>query len=296
MKVTVVGLGKMGSAMAERIIQSGHEVTVYNRSAEKMAPLIDLGAKGAESIASAVASAEVVISSLFDDDALRDVCQSAQGLIESLPDHAVHVSTATILPATAQSMAKAHTDAGKQYVSAAVLGIPQVARDGKMLSFCAGTASATKAAEPVLKSFCEEVQNLGSNPEAPLVMKVGLNYALITSLELISELYVFFEKSGVDPALMQDGLHRIYGHPGYKRYVDKIKDRDFDRVNFDMRGGLKDVSVFQKAFTDAGVAPWLGDLVKSRFISALAHGMDHKDWSGIYEVIRQEAGLPFGTK
>lgn len=296
MKVTVVGLGKMGSAMAERIIQSGHEVTVYNRSAEKMAPLLDLGAKGAESIASAVASAEVVISSLFDDDALREVCLSAQGLIESLPDHAVHVSTATILPATAQAVAKAHADAGKQYVSAAVLGIPQVAREGKMLSFCAGAQTATNAVEPILKTFCEEVQNLGNNPQAPLVMKVGLNYALIASLELISELYVFFEKSGVDPALMQEGLHRIYAHPGYKRYIDKIKDRDFDRVNFDMRGGLKDASVFQKAFTDAGVPPGLGDLVKSRFISALANQMDDKDWSGIYEVIRQEAGLPFRYK
>lgn len=291
MKVTVIGLGKMGSAMAERIIQSGFEVTLYNRTPQKMAPLIELGATGTDSIAKAVAHADVVISSLFDDQALCDVCLPEHGLIESLASHAVHVSTATILPATAQLIAKAHADAGKQYVSAAVLGIPAVAREGNMQSFCAGTQTAQAAVEPVLRSFCKEVRNLGTNAQAPLVMKVGLNYALITSLELISELYVFFEKSGVDPALMQDGLHQIYGHPGYKRYVDKIKERDFDQVNFDMQGGLKDASVFQKAFTDAGVVPRLGDLVKGRFIAALSNQMAHKDWSAIYEVIRQEAGL-----
>jgi len=292
MNVTVIGIGKMGKAMAERIIQQGHNVTVYNRTPGRATNLTDLGARAAHSIASAVTNADIVVSSLFDDDALRDVCLSEQGLIASLPDQAVHVSTATILPATAKAVSKAHADAGKQYVSAAVLGIPDVAREGKMLSFCAGTETAAMAVKPVLSTFCEEVQYLGSNPQAPLVMKVGLNYALITSLELISELYVFFEKSDVDPALIQDGLHRIYAHPGYKRYIDKIKNRDFDHVNFDMRGGLKDVSVFQKAFNQAGVAPELANLVASRFISALSNQMENKDWSGIYEVIRQEAGLP----
>jgi len=291
MKVTVIGLGKMGSAMAKRIVQGGFDVTLYNRTPQKMAPLIQLGAKGADSIAQAVASADVVISSLFDDQALCDVCQAPHGLIASLPSQAVHISTATILPATAQLIANAHADAGKQYVSAAVLGIPAVALAGNMQSFCAGTAQAQASVLPVLKSFCQEVNNLGTNPQAPLVMKVGLNYALITSLELISELYVFFEKSGVDTALMQEGLHQIYGHPGYKRYVDKIKERDFDHVNFDMLGGLKDASVFQKAFTDAGVAPRLGDLVKGRFISAVSNQMAHKDWSAIYDIVRQEAGL-----
>jgi 3-hydroxyisobutyrate dehydrogenase-like beta-hydroxyacid dehydrogenase len=291
MNVTMIGLGNMGQAMAERILLDGHTLTVYNRSPEKMVPLVEQGARGATSIADAVKQAEVVLSCLFDDAALTEVCQSSDGLIANLPHTAVHVSTATIRPASARLIAQAHSDAGKHYVSGAVLGIPDVARQGKMLSFCAGEAAQLPMAKTILHTFCEEVVDLGQNPEAPLVMKIGLNYVLITNLELISELYVFFEKSGVDPSLMQDGLHRVFAHPGYKRYVDKIKDRDFDRVNFNMHGGLKDVSVFQQAFIDVGVVPALADLVKGRFVSALAQGMEHKDWSGIYEVIRKESGL-----
>ena len=292
MNVTMIGLGNMGSAMAQRILESGHDLTVYNRTAARMQPLVKLGARAAHSIADAANQADVVLSCLFDDQALVDVCLGPQGLIESLPATAVHVSTATITPKTAKRMAQAHADAGKNYASASVLGIPAVAAEGKMLSFCAATPEARAKAKLVLECFCEEVVELGENPEAPLVMKIGLNYVLITNLELISELYVFFEKSGVDPALMQDGLHRIFGHPGYKRYVDKIKTRDFDQVNFNMHGGLKDVSVFQQAFVDVGVVPALADLVKGRFINALAQGMGQKDWSGVYEVIRKESGLP----
>lgn len=291
MNVTMIGLGNMGSAMAQRILESGHNLTVYNRTAARMQPLVKLGARAAQSIADAANQADVVLSCLFDDQALVDVCLGPQGLIESLPDTAVHVSTATITPKTAKRMAKAHADAGKHYASGSVLGIPAVAAQGKMLSFCAGSPESRAKAKLVLECFCEEVVDLGENPEAPLVMKIGLNYVLITNLELISELYVFFEKSGVDPALMQDGLHRIFAHPGYKRYVDKIKARDFDQVNFNMHGGLKDVSVFQQAFVDVGVVPALADLVKGRFINALAQGIGEKDWSGVYEVIRKESGL-----
>ena len=102
---------------------------------------------------------------------------------------------------------------------------------------------------------------------------------------------MFAEKSGLDKDIVQYGLSEIYGHPAFKLYIDKIKDRDFDEVNFDMKGGMKDVSIFQKAFSDVGVIPKLGDLLKGRYISALANNMENKDWSAIYEVVRQEAGL-----
>ena len=118
-----------------------------------------------------------------------------------------------------------------------------------------------------------------------------MNYSLITALELISELYAFAEKSGLDKDIVQYGLNEIYGHPAFKLYIDKIKDRNFDEVNFDMKGGMKDVSIFQKAFSDVGVKPKLGDLVKERYIAAFENKMEDKDWSGIYEVIRKEAGL-----
>ncbi len=132
---------------------------------------------------------------------------------------------------------------------------------------------------------------LGDKINAPNVIKICLNYGLITTIELVSELYAFTEKSGVDTEIVRNALHQVFAHPAFKRYVDKIHDRNFDEVNFDMLGGNKDVSIFQEAFSRVGVAPEIGNIVKSRFTSALAQGMEHKDWSGIYEIIRSNAGL-----
>ena len=166
-----------------------------------------------------------------------------------------------------------------------------MASQGELTVFCAGEENKISLCEPILKVFSNKILYLGKEAKAPLVMKICMNYSLITALELISEVYVFAEKSGLDKEVVQHGLHEIYGHPGFKRYVDKIKDRNFDEVNFDMKGGIKDVSIFQKAFSDAGVPPKLADIVKSRCISALSNHMENKDWSAIYEIARQEAGL-----
>ena len=208
-----------------------------------------------------------------------------------MKESAVHVGTATILPATATKLADLHQKHGRHYVSAAVLGVPKVAYEGGLTTFCAGDESVVEACEPVLKAFSKAVINLGYAAKAPLIMKICMNYSLITALELISELYAFAEKSGLDKDIVQYGLNEIYGHPAFKLYIDKIKDRNFDEVNFDMKGGMKHVSIFQKAFSDVGVKPKLGDLVKERYIAAYENKMEDKDWSGIYEVIRKEAGL-----
>ena len=70
-----------------------------------------------------------------------------------------------------------------------------------------------------------------------------------------------------------------------------LNDSPFDHVNFDMIGGNKDVSIFQEAFSKAGVAPEIANIVKSRMTSALSLGMKDKDWSSIYEIVRAQSGL-----
>ena len=118
-----------------------------------------------------------------------------------------------------------------------------------------------------------------------------MNYSLMTAIELMSELFVFAEKSGLDIKIVKMGLQNIYGHPAFKRYIDKIAERDFDEVNFTMMGGQKDARIFKQAFLEAGVTPELTNLLNQRYDTALSLGMKDKDWSGIYEVVRKQSGL-----
>jgi 3-hydroxyisobutyrate dehydrogenase-like beta-hydroxyacid dehydrogenase len=288
MKITFIGLGKMGSAMVKRLLQSSYEVTVFNRTPSKMIPLQALGAKPSESIAQAVSQADIVMTCLLNDKALLEV---AEEMVSHIQSKAIHIGLSTILPDTAQAIEDLHQKKGGYYISATVLGIPAVADHGQLTTFCAGAEPYLEIAIPILKAFSGQIVALGNETKAPNIMKICMNYSLMTTLELISELYTFAEKSGLDTEIVRKGLHQIYAHPSFKLYIDKIHARDFDHVNFNMLGGNKDVSIFQEAFSRVGVAPEIGNIVKSRFISALSLGMENKDWSGIYEVIRAQSGL-----
>ncbi|MEM1244635.1 MAG: NAD(P)-binding domain-containing protein, partial [Pseudomonadota bacterium] len=237
------------------------------------------------------ADADIILSCLFDDQSVIDVSMGDNGIINQMKQSAVYVGLSTILPETATKLGDYAKQKQKNYISAAVLGVPKVATQGELTTFCAGDKNCVELIRPVLQTFSKSVINLGVEAKASMIMKICMNYSLVTTLELISELYAFAEKSGLDTNMVQQGLHEIFGHSAFKLYVDKIQARNFDEVNFDMQTGHKDVAIFQKAFANVGVTPRLGDLLKGRIISALANDMQNKDWSAVYEIVRKEAGL-----
>ena len=288
MKITFIGLGKMGTAIVERLLQTGYEVTVFNRTLSKMKALVAKGAIPSDSIRDAIKNTDIVMTSLLNDEAALDVTNE---LVQVIKPHTIHVGLSTILPDTAKILAEKHTEYHSGYISACVLGIPKVARAGELTTFCAGNDSEIEKAIPLLQNFSSKVIPLGNQIFAPNVMKICMNYSLATAIELMSELYTFAEKSGLDTDVVRMGFHQIYAHPSFKLYIDKIHERNFDEVNFDMVGGNKDISIFQEAFSRVGVVPKIGNVIKSRFISALAKKMQDKDWSGIYEIVRAESGL-----
>lgn len=290
-KVALIGVGRMGAGIASCLLKNKVSLTIYNRSPEKCKPFITQGAKLANTISEAVSAADIIISCLLDDAVVREVSLGKNGILENSKEDAIHIGTATILPKTAELVFNNYKAENRSYISAAVLGRAAVAYEGKLTTFYAANKEEEKQIKPILDLFSEKCINFGANPQAPLVMKIIMNYSLVTTLELISEVYAFAESSGLDLDIVQQQLHQVYAHPAFKHYIDKIKNHNFDEVNFDSAGGLKDVNVFQKAFSDVGVPPYLGNLLEKQYHKALENNMGQKDWSSIYEIIRKESGL-----
>src|SRR5271165_2912881 len=111
MRAGFIGLGRMGAGMAANLVKAGHEITVYNRSPAKMAPLIELGATAAKNVADACGG-EAVITMLADDQAVESVIFGEGGIVAALTPGAVHVSCSTISVALSRRLAQAHADAG----------------------------------------------------------------------------------------------------------------------------------------------------------------------------------------
>ena len=239
-KIAVIGLGKMGVAIAEKLLEAGHHLVLYNRTKHKAEPLQKMGCTVADSIQSAVSGADIIFTSLIDDEALLSVSSE---ILAHTKKGMIHISTSTILPNTAKQLEKQHQEAGCFYVASPVLGIPTAVRAKKATTFCAGDQKAIEQIIPLLETYSAMIENMGDVVTHANVFKICMNYSLITAIELISELYAFAEKSGVDKEYIQGALKHIYSHPAVHVYIDKIYNRDFDQVNFDMKGGNKDISV-----------------------------------------------------
>src|ERR1700751_560838 len=133
MKVGVCGMGKMGAAIAQRLISCGHEITVWNRSPAKSQRLAALGASVAESPAALCRACEVIITMVLDDSALDAVCRGADGILSADLSSRLVVDMSTVLPATEEAIAAEIKAKGAACVECAVGGLLGQDRDGKLL-------------------------------------------------------------------------------------------------------------------------------------------------------------------
>lgn len=288
MRITLIGLGKMGSALAKRILLSKLDLTVFNRTKEKMQPIVQAGARAANSLEEAVKNADVIITSLLDD---RAVLQTVSAFIDFMPKGAIHVGTSTIMPETSKQLSLLHEKHQQIYIGGNVLGVPKVAEKGELTTIAAGNAGAIQQCENIFKSYSATIVNVGNEAYQANVFKICTNYLLVSAIETIGELYTFAEKSNLSKDILQKFFHIVFAHPAYKLYVDKIKERNFDDVNFELTGGMKDIKLFQQAFAQVGVVPGIANILKDKFIIALAHQLGAKDWSAVTEVTRLEANI-----
>src|SRR4051812_42030396 len=126
MRIGFIGLGHMGAGMASSLFKAGHEVTVYNRSRAKAEALAGAGAIVADTIAQAC-TGEAVFTMLANDQAVEEIVFGDGGILASLPKGAIHISSSTISVDLAARLEAAHSNAGQRFVSAPVLGRPNVA-------------------------------------------------------------------------------------------------------------------------------------------------------------------------
>jgi 3-hydroxyisobutyrate dehydrogenase-like beta-hydroxyacid dehydrogenase len=288
LKISLIGLGNMGSAIGEQLLAENFKLSVYNRTPAKANRLVALGATFAPSLADACTNANIVITALFDDAA---VLETTRAIIKSLTKGAIHIGTSTILPDTAKELTKLHDTSGSTYIGGAILGVPPTLKAKSATTLAAGPQAILKVCEPVFKAYSARIIEVGDDAYLSNVMKICANYLLVTSLNCMGELYTFAEKSGLATAHIQSFLHSVFAHKSFTLYADKILNRNFDQVNFSLAGGYKDASLFAEAFNGAGLEASLVNLIKEKFASACATSLSNQDWSAVTEITRKLAGL-----
>lgn len=288
MLIAVIGLGQMGRAIAERLTASGFTLQVWNRSREKAE---GLNARICDSPADATRGAELVVTSLSEDVAVRAVVCGDRGILQAMREDAVHVGTSTISHRLGGELARAHGQHQRAYVSAPVMGRPEAAATGKLFVLPGGDQQARDRARPLFDAIAQGRFDFPEAAQANLA-KILANLMLAGTLELLGEVFTLGEKGGIAPARTLELLTgTLFGCPAVESYGRRIVERQFEPAGFRLALGLKDVELALAAGDDVQTPLPAANVVRDHFLTALAEGLGGLDWSGITKVVRAEAGL-----
>lgn len=291
-KVGFVGLGAMGSGIARSLLRAGHEVTAYNRSHAPGAALARDGATVVDAPAGVAHAAEVVFSMLADDRAVESVVLAPGGVREALPPGAAHVSLSTISVALSRRLAEAHREAGQLFVAAPVFGRPEAAAAGKLFVVAAGEPTALERVRPLLAAIGQRTFEVGDEPAAANLIKLGGNFLLACAIEALGESAALMQKGGVAPATFVEVMtNTIFGCRAYEGYGAAIAQQRYQPAGFRVPLGLKDVRLVLAAGEDSSTPLPLASLVRDQLLSAIGRGHAELDWSALALVAAENAGV-----
>lgn len=292
MNVGFIGLGRMGQAIASRVLTGGHDLIVYNRTREKTAALAEAGARVASSLAEACQGRDVVITMVADDGALDEVALGSQGIRDSLAQGSIHLAMGTHGVAGIRALAAAHSEAKQILVAAPVLGRPDVAAAGQLGIVAAGAPEAVGRCQPLFEVIGRQTFQAGPRPEGATVIKLVNNFILASAIETLGEAFALVRKYDVVPQVLYDVVtDGLFSAPAYKVYGKIIVEQAYDHVGFTANLGLKDANLILAAGNLARVPLPSANTIRDRLLGAIANGGGEKDWAVMAQEQARASGL-----
>lgn len=288
MQIGWIGLGKMGEPMARHLLNAGHAVTVWNRTASKADRLVAGGAVLAAS--PAAARGEFVFVMLADDAALRSALLGPDGAVAAMTPGTVLIECSTVSPALSATLAEACAARGVGYLRAPVSGSVAFAEGGKLTVLASGPADVYAAALPLLQSFSARQVHVGEACEAR-VMKLSLNMMVGLTAAMMAEALALGEKNGLARDIMLDVIGAsAVASPlvGYK--LASLRAHDYTPA-FEARMMAKDFDLALGLAHDSGVPLPMVAQVREGFSAMMAQGDGDADFFKYAELTARLAGL-----
>lgn len=285
MRVGFIGLGVMGSRMTKRLIEADFDVVVYNRTKEKMAPFVELGAKAADSIEDLAKQADVVCTCLSMPD---DVVQVYEIVFEHAKQGTICVDFTTVGMDTSQNMAKRAEEKGIIFLDAPISGGPEGAEAGTLTIMVGGNKQAYENILPMFQVLGENIQHLGASGMGS-VAKLMNQYLVAVHSLAASEAMVVGTALGLDSEQLYHILKSSYGDSRMlRRHMEHyVLDREF------APGGAvkyvhKDVRLANQLMNLAGLKKFTGNMAQEAFQEAIDQGLADEDMSAVIKPLENE--------
>jgi 3-hydroxyisobutyrate dehydrogenase len=282
--VAFLGLGTMGTGMVGRLLAAGHQVTIWNRTAERAEPLRQNGAAIAGSPREAASRADVVISMVADDRASRAVWIGENGALEALGPGTVAIESSTLSAAWVDELAALVSARGAAFLDAPVTGSKPQAASGEVLFLVGGDAAVLESVRDVLRPMSRDVVHMGPTGSGAR-MKLVNNFMSAVQAVSLGEALALSEATGLDTSAAMNVLtNGAPGSPLVKTVGGRMMSRDYS-VNFLLRLMRKDVSYAADEARRHGVKLRTAGAALEAFDAAIASGWGEADFASVAEDI-----------
>ncbi len=281
-KITLLGLGAMGSRMANRMLHGGHELTVWNRSPDRANELVERGARRASTPREAVDDAEIVLSMLRDDDAATEVWLGEGGALAAMGPTAIGVECSTLSVQLARRLHAVASSRKLAFVDAPVIGSRPQAEAGQLVFLVGGDETVLADVRPVLDLMGAKVCHCGEGG-AGAAVKLVVNALFAAQLAAMGELIGFLAAHGVDPRRTIDivGATPVCS-PAAKGSAEAMLDGRWAPA-FPIELVAKDMDLAMRSADETGAAVPLVESVAGIYAAAVAEGYGDDNITGIVQ-------------
>jgi 3-hydroxyisobutyrate dehydrogenase len=288
MKITLMGLGAMGSGMAHRLLDARFELTVFNRSPERAKRLQEAGAILAATPREATQNAEIVICIVADNTASRATWLGPDGALSNVKPGTILIESSTLTPGWVCELAAEAAKRGCDFLDAPVTGSKPQAEAGQLVFLIGGDATVLDRVRPVLKTMSREIRYFGPTSSGA---KVKLLNNLLNGIQVSSfaEMLSLAERMNIDVNAAAEFIsNSAPGSPIVKIALQRMTESDFT-PNFSVSLMAKDLSYAIAEGVSLSANMPITNAAKKVYEAAIAEGLGAKDFSSVIETLRKKS-------
>jgi len=287
-RIAFIGTGTMGREMVLKLLQAGHEVSVFNRTAAKAAPLVAAGACEAESPAAVSKNAEFIISMVGDDESSRHVWLGPDGVLAGdIAENAIAIESATLSRDWVEELDEKLAARGIPFIDCPVTGGPDGAAAGRLTLLVGADTATLDAARPVLESYCKEIIHFGA-PGAGTAYKLIVNLMGAVQAAAVAEALVLAERAGLDAEQVAYALSKGACSSPMVEYIgERMVKGNHEDIYFLARWRHKDAAYALEMARRAGLRMPTSEAAAELFQRALSEGWGDLNSSVVIDVLRK---------
>ncbi len=285
-KIGIIGLGMLGNAVALHLVDSGYEVTAYNRTKEKSIELKEKGATIVKSPKEVAEKSELVIIIVKDADAVKQVSFESNGIVNGNHEKLIVADMSTVDPSESKNISKQFIDSKIKKLDIPVMGGPNVAITGDLVLMASGSKTSFDNCKEVFDTIANKVFFLGESGVANSI-KLAMNLQITMLALALSEGITLVKKSGVDPKIFLEILNSTYFKTGMsEKKAYKMIEGKYD-TTFTLANLKKDISTMTSTAKSLGIDLPMISKAEEVYNNAIKEGFAETDYTGIIEYIKK---------